>query len=740
MRRKAKATAAVALSAVFACGLMAGCEFVTTNNTKDFSQVVAEIDITKSEDFAENGSLSAYKKVIRKAEVSKRDLVAAFLSYGSNMYQQYGSYAKTFEAICDSLVNQQINIQYAIIYLLQNDLDDNGNPRYTMEGYDAAVQNSEDQLAGLKYFLTPQEQAQGLYTTRRLFNNTLDSRESRYITATGSSSSSSGATARTLPTGANGTNSNYYDEAYKVYTGSNSASNCGGYETVDGSSVTSRKKAFNTFLGNLLDNDLLGEDEKPLIEEGEHKGELNENLFYFQIELRTQYETILLNKLSDLFEKTAEKALNERDLNEQFETDYNNQKASYQANVSSFESSLDSISDSNFILTAPKAGYGYVVNILLPFSTSQSAALTDAPKDQGDPKGNKFTQRASLLKNIVATDQRESWITGDTDHSFKATEPSSPISDFYGKDNSRTHLFFKDSLIRNYDETYFATANDTTITNYTNEYTAMDKYYGRYSFNGTVEYNEEKNVYTIEKKNVKIDDFIGEMNGYMNYAFKSVFNRDGVATGDFTQNYYSRTYSDYYKTGENGKTDYNNVDYSKFVYYKGKVNFKEAFDANKIFLAGSEENLAFSVMNELSFAYNTDTAGLNPYLGYSVVTGKTNYMPEFEYAAQQACIEGAGTIIVSPTDYGWHIVYCTFSFLESSEEGSNGEIKPFTFDYSLRNTKGTTSNLYYEMWKSKIVSDYSDNMQTAVRNAYNNEDCVTVYKNRYASFAELDNV
>lgn len=727
MRKKARAAAAVALSAVFACGLFAGCQFVTTDTTKDFSQVVAEVDITKSADFAEGGEFHAYADVIGQADILKRDLAASFISnYSSLQNQGITSYASMFDQICKQLVNQQIYIQYAMAYLLKNG-DAAGNP-YTPEGYKAAVANQDDALAGIKYFLTETEQKQGLYATRVRFNNSLDSTEKDDLGQADSSSSST--PSRTLPTGVNSANADYFDEAYKIYTGFNSASDCGSYKTVDGSSVTSRKKAYSSFLSNLRRNDLLpkGEDTSDV-----------EKLSYFEMELRSQYQSMLLGKLNDLFEKTAEEKITESWIQGQFDTEFNNQKQNYKSNVSSFESSLDSASDTTFLLTAPEENYGYVINILLPFSTAQKATLDSLEQDAGEHTKNKFVQRAGLLKMIVGTDQRDSWITEGTDYSFDATAQSSEITSFYGKDNGRTHLFFKDGLIVDYTPEYFQTANNAKAKNFTDEYTAVPKYYGRYSFNGSVSYDKEKDVYRIVKNKVDIDKFISEMEGYMDYAFGEVFSRSNVTTGDyeFPDTYYTREHTDYYavkNTSEGKETDYNTVNYQSFMYYTGKVNFSSAYDANKIFLAGSEENLAFSVMNELSFAYNTDTAGLNPYFGYSVVTGKTNYMSEFEYAAQKACERGAGNYIVAPTDYGWHIIYCTFSYKEN-----NGEIKPFNFDFAQVNTTGTFSNLYYEMWKSKFVSDYSSNMSKAATNAYNNDDCVTIYEKRYANFSNMDN-
>ena len=102
----------------------------------------------------------------------------------------------------------------------------------------------------------------------------------------------------------------------------------------------------------------------------------------------------------------------------EYDTTLARQTLAFQNSESTFETALDGMSDDSFVLTAPAAGYGYVVNILIPFSTTQANELKNADADFGDPKGNKFAKRAELLEGVRGTDQRGSWITGATDYSF----------------------------------------------------------------------------------------------------------------------------------------------------------------------------------------------------------------------------------------------------------------------------------------------------------------------------------
>ena len=55
-----KKLVAVSLATVLACGTFAGCDLVTTDAQKDMQQVIAEVDISLGEDFAEGGKYAAY--------------------------------------------------------------------------------------------------------------------------------------------------------------------------------------------------------------------------------------------------------------------------------------------------------------------------------------------------------------------------------------------------------------------------------------------------------------------------------------------------------------------------------------------------------------------------------------------------------------------------------------------------------------------------------------------------------
>ena len=706
--KKTTKVAAVALAAALSSTLLAGCD-ITTDVSKDYAQVIAEVNITDSANF-ESSSYAEYGDVIGTTEITKRDMVAYFISTGYSMMQSYGwTYYDTFNMISETLVNRQIYIQYAMLYLL----DDESESDITVAGYEAAVEGQtgiDRRLAALAYFLDEEEEAQALYSTRQLVNNTLDSQEETYLDHDHSHDDSA-STARTTPTGIDTETEDYYNEAYRIYTGSNALADCPGYEAPEGSTPTTRRKAYSSFLASLRANSL--------IESGEDLSDV-ESLTYFKTELASAYETAIINKLTDKFEDTIRATVNEQYAQEIYDTTYSRQETTFANDTDSFETALEGVSDTSFVLTAPEANYGYVINILIPFSTSQSLELENAPADLGDTKGNNFLQRAALLKNVRGTDQRGAWF--DEDYAFDGAETENAYT---GGNAARSYLFFEDSLGGN------------------EQYERVPNYLGYYTYNGTVRRNDDES-YTVRPDRITIDEFIAEMEGYLTQAANEVSVEgdgytvsegvyvNGIAADDTINavadntTYYNRSVSDYY-------TESGAVDYSKFVYYAGQVNFTNGFDANQFFLAGSAENVAYSVMNELSFAYNTDTAGLNDYFGYVISTGATDYVPEFEYAAQYVCRQGAGSYVVVPSDYGWHVIYCTFSFV-ADEEGN--VIAPYTLNWDDRATEGTFSYLFYEALCADLVSEYASIRQSNAIEDF--KDCAVVYEDRYADLSGLD--
>ncbi len=702
MNRKQKA-ASVALAALFACGALAGCDALTTiDSEKDYAQVIAEVNLLNHEDFAEGGKFAQYKDAVSTVEISKRDLVASYVSSGYSLQQQYGmSYSQIFPTLAQSLANRELYVQYAKVDFLATGNEE--GKTYSVEDYKKATEgdmsDTEREVAGIGYFLEEEEKAKAVYDLRKSINTNIDSIEEDIIKVEEDTDSyTPDSDVRTLPSGAETENEDYYPETYAIWTGKEGDSALGEYEKLPGSTRTTRRKAYIRYLANLRANSLINKSENASdIEETD----------YFDNQLKSSYSAKLIEKMTDKLEKEVEKDLNAAWATDEFKDALANDANTYATDRAAFEQALDGMSDTSFVLASPtdsttqeNDAYGFVINILLPFSDLQTQALGEVSADYGDEKGNHFAARARLLEKITATDLRGTWFTGKTDYSFKAADDA-----FTNGDAGRDRLFFEHSFEKS------------------DKYEEMEKYFGKYTYNGTVTETDAsgKAKYTLTPAKIGIDGFLTEMKNYLAFAMKDYGAGAMETITEKPADYYAP--ATFYK--DNGE-----VDYSKFVYEMGKLTYFEqnGYDANKLFVKGSAENIALSVINELSFAYNTDTGGLNSYLGYSISPYKTNYMSEFEYAAQLVVKEGAGSYAVVPTDYGWHIIYCTFSFADAAQ--------PFDFNYEEKDDEGTFSALYFEALKSDAVSTAAGNKQSKAISTYS-DACSTIYEGRFKDLMNL---
>lgn len=734
-------------------GALASCDIVTTDSEKDMAQTVAEVNISKSEDFAEDGAFYAYKDVIRPMSVSKRELVAYFVNSGYSYISQGYTYTKTFDLLVDSMVNYKIIIQYAMAYFFEN-----ASGYYTPDAYKTAVGDAsgeelslktlvffldnaadeENRLSytdsnGVKQYYKDRENNyytrydQAVYALKKSINTAIDTQEAKYISASSpSSSSDSDGEDRATPNGVNTEKEDYFDPSYAIWTGSNSSAECGSYKKQDGSTAETRKKGYNAFVNMLASNYLISDDELPKAA----KGEL-ESLGYYRSELITQLESALSEKLNDHYETQAKSSITGKYLAERFNGLFSTQKALYDNDISSFESGLGSVSDSSFVLYCPEGAtaqdatkYGFVYNILLPFSASQSYALKQYQSDDGLSEAELYGKRQGLLEKIQATDQRESWFNGATDYSFKASERG--ITDYYDNGNVGTdpYLFFEESMTKSSGEGA--------------QYDKIQKYLGLYPYNGEVSYNAKKEEYKLTPNKLSVTEFLTEMESYLGYALGR--GAAGGLSGTVSYNGNDITATDGMVSSYMQKPILNadhEVDYSNFLYYIGKVDGLDG-NANNLFVEGTDTYKAMCAFNELQFAYSTDPGALNTYLGYSVSRYKTSFVGEFEYAAKVAISQGVGTYTVCPSDFGWHVIYCTYAF----DEGAVYSIGWTTGDTAVVNEDNLTKNsfeyYFYQAIKDSLIGSYVNVLESKTTNLYNTDTCVKVYKNRYSDYTDLD--
>ncbi len=689
----AKKTAALFLGLALAAGGVGCSNFILTDNEKDLNQTVATVDISAT---LAKDQKSGYAEVANdvktivndlSSDISKRDLVAYFLNTGYQYVESYGyTYKDTFNMLIDGLISREIMVQYVIAYYLKTtDLSAAGCEAYInaelgkVSGTEKALLENNKEVLTLKYFLTEngennEDFDRAVYSLKKSLNDSLDSLEENYIKA--ESEEHNHGDTRTLPTGVSTEEDDYYDTNYEVYTGRNVVGENNSYERVDGSTTSTRQKAYNAFLANLQSYNLVGTDEN------EDPSDIK-NLSYYYVELSSVLGQSLLNKYYESMEDTIAASLTEEYVGGKYAELYESQKRSYASSPSDFETAMDSVSDTSFLLYGLE-DFGYVYNILLPFSTSQEIEYTRAKNNSTYSQDALYTIRKNILKGVKGKDLRDSWFS-EHDHANYAYEESEGV-----------YKFFKDQ---------------TTGTE-NSQYAPLKQYAGNYAYNGKVEKTED-GEYKLTPNEITIDQFIEIFNTEINTSVGK-----DVASGAKYENYNATTY-----TNDKDEVD----DYSKFMYYTGKTDIEVS--RADYFNKDSDIYKAISAVNELMFAYSTDTGCLNTYFGYAVSPYGTDFVKEFEYAAQYVVSQGAGSYAVCATDYGWHIVYASFVYDSNDVYGG----------YLADQAEGTFSNMFYESIKESAISNYSTEKQNEVLNTYNNSASVTRFVSRYQDLLDMDN-
>lgn len=732
MNKKALLSGALATSVAIAA-TFGGCSLVSSNTSEDMKQVIAEVTVAQAATFDEE--LDAYKSAVGTSSVIKRELVAYFLNVGYSYIQNGYTYEQVFKMLVDALVENSVLAQYATMYLLKDKATNTqsalGYDKDALEKFKSFEKESEkyEYLLGSKGVGTENVEHSddvklALYSLRSSLNSAIDSYEKNIIKE---DSSDAGTETRTTPSGVDAEQDDYFpvdangNLDYNVYTGYEGylLADSGIYKNkpIEGTTRATRIRAYNSFISSLASSTY------NLVDKTNENLRDIYSLAYIEDEYVSQLEQRIINKCYDIYEEEQEKFLKgdngEYTYIKAIYNDLLNLQTEKYASESSFNSALSGMSKNSFLLYAPETEdggvYGFVYNILLPFSASQSAKLSefqtlyaDTDKD-GGYKTEYYKARNTLLGQIETTDQRAAWFNGETKYAFKADADSNYFGKAEGKDG---WLFFENNL------------------KYNDRYKPLEKYCGKYSYNGEV--YESENDFVLLPNKLDIDDMLDEFVAYVDYA-----------TGSSVTVSYDKTAAGNYGDLTNLFNDEDKVDYSNFVYTSGKVNFgnnatynEEAEAANRanILNENSEQYKALAAVNELQYAYTTDTGVLNQYVGYSVNAGDTEYIKEFEHAAHEAIKGGAGTFNVCAGDYGWHLIYVTYTF--SPNGGS--QYSPVWTEDNVK-TEGTFENLFYEWVKSNDISDISTTRRTQIITEFKNDDTVVTYENRYKDLLKLSN-
>ncbi len=425
------------LTIALSLGFLGGCDLITTNVEADMAQVIASVQL----------------EGMNKEDVKKSQLVSAFNTSGYIYVYYYGyTTEQVYQQLFDELVNNRIVVQQSKLaftgattalrnekgYFLAAKEETNKTSidnALSLPNYKGEDVTSVDKNASVENFLTEYEYYLARYNALKSIDSLLESykdieeEEHDHNHNTLSVTTRATLTKETERTPnvweiKNDPEFNAIDEDYiKSFKKEleklnlNSADFATKYDLsfavykkyVEEYDFTDKatKKALNKLLkdlkkGGFITTKEASKDTPKTIEE-------LFNLSYFAYHLNAEYETILVSKLEMALQNQEEKKVDSIDkLYQEYVSLYNTQKASYDKDYAAYETALENASGTSFVVYNPtlNGSYGYISNLLIGFNTEQTTALNNFKETV---IGEKAEYRNSLLNDLTAKDQRETW-------------------------------------------------------------------------------------------------------------------------------------------------------------------------------------------------------------------------------------------------------------------------------------------------------------------------------------------
>lgn len=516
MKNKLSKIVVMIMAVVMCLSAFVGCDWITTNVDEDMKQTVATVKISEA---------------VNAEDITKKQLNAGYLSYGYQYVQKYGyTTSKAYSLVLQNLVNNRIIVQQSRVEIakLYNSFLDGSTAKTDFEKYmkdntlsgSAKLDAKESSVEALEKFLSVYEVEQAKYSVRKSINSMIDTYveddeeedEREEVTYT----------ARTTPTEkteksyeewelktATPTDKEYSvanltlkDDAIKTkYTNKfdlNSAV-AKAYKTdYDGKG---RKKAYSSLIKTLKNTGLIGKNEQ--IKDNEFKYSYFEDLY------KSQLESALVSRYEDSLIAGVEKTLDGENYDAlwaQYKVEYETQTETYKNDRSAYETALGSVSDTKFVLANPFKGeaYGYVLNLLIGFTDEQSADYKEYSAKKGITEADKIAYREKLLKNLVAKDQRTSWVQNSYGTYDKATKKFTFDSKYLVSDDTALSSFIGKVTVK--DEDGYVKENSDgveetkwQVTDVTSDTIAFDAFYDTYlkTLIGDKKIYEKDNALTI---------------------------------------------------------------------------------------------------------------------------------------------------------------------------------------------------------------------------------------------------
>ena len=373
MKKRLLAFASAVMAVIMSMSVFSGCNLVTTDNERDMNQIVATVQITGAE---------------KRDEIKKSDMIMAYLNYGYMYVQNYNyTQAQTFMLILDSLVNNRILVQNAVMESEKvNAKDANGKDLENYSDYPVAAYLDAEQILNAKY------------ETLKSMNDLLDS-----YTDDGSTDKKGDSVigeVRTVPTNAANAEKEVTKAEKEEYV---RADNAKTNLLLSNMNEDYRRKAFNDVVKLLQTNGLLGD---------YRDGDLKTTDYYKQT-LESYYENELLTAYNEKVIDEARKTYTFDDIAAKYSEIYNKQ---VNWSNSEFIEALSNTTATEPILYCGLEGYGYVYNLLLGVNEYQETAISEIKTDNPNISDADYAAaRKDILANTVISDLRSSWIASGYD-------------------------------------------------------------------------------------------------------------------------------------------------------------------------------------------------------------------------------------------------------------------------------------------------------------------------------------
>jgi hypothetical protein len=567
MKKRLITFLALIMSLVMSVCFLQGCGIITVNSERDMKQVVATVSI--------DDEISS--------DIIKREVIVAYLNYGS-MYTQAGhSMADAFGHIIDGLISDEIMFQNAM-----KEMEDKVAP-FDGDGFI----NESYAKWNVKRYLTGPEDIEAIYQTKLTINEILDTYDKSKNPELKEDTLTE--TVRTVPTGATKYVKELSDGEKIDYVNTD----------FDITSSTERRQAFNKFISLLEVNNLVGDEFDGTVESTE----------YYKTSLATFYEAAIVGKYRDTIYKAEREKFTFEVLEKAYTERYEEQKAWSNAE---FINALSNAQAGKPILYSAFGTYGYVYNLLLGANEEQTTKISEIGENVSDSE--RTEQRREILATTTIKDLRSTWILSGYD--------------FDGTKFTGDYTFAKDAT------------NSLPFMGQVKDVTREGSEEKKYSVTGVTEYN--------------LENFVKMMNSYV--------------------------YGSAYATAD----------------VKGTGEIYSTFNGNGITVSEYDNKI-----NELLFAFSTDSGSLNTYKGYVIkpaVDGANTeeYVETFANAGRQLLALGGNSYIIVASDYGYHVMFYSQVFAPNYSAGAT------LVDYLNASSSKTENREYWVNELKNIVDNYKD--------------------------------